>query len=207
MRLFSIIMIGIAANLDNLGIGLSYGVRRIKIPWLSNLVIAVMSGTAAIISSIGGHFLSCLLPVKISNRLGGGIVAVVGIWVILTFFRGNSKRESKQEQKQDNNMNNLKKIVQKPHQADIDYSGHISEKEAFLLGIALAVNCLATGLGAGLTGLNFFSLTVSVMFFSLLTIYIGVNVGKRYAATYLGDRATLVAGLILIVIGIYEAFV
>ena len=37
------ILIGLAANLDNLGIGLAYGVKDTKIPLASNITIAVVS--------------------------------------------------------------------------------------------------------------------------------------------------------------------
>ncbi len=43
MHWITIILVGIAANLDNLGIGLAYGVKKTKIPFASNLTIAVVS--------------------------------------------------------------------------------------------------------------------------------------------------------------------
>ena len=41
--IFLLVLIGISANLDNLGVGIAYGVRRINIPPLSNLIIAVIA--------------------------------------------------------------------------------------------------------------------------------------------------------------------
>ncbi|MEK5438222.1 MULTISPECIES: hypothetical protein [Paenibacillus] len=43
MHWLSIIIIGLASNLDNLGIGVSFGARSTRITPFSNLIIAVLS--------------------------------------------------------------------------------------------------------------------------------------------------------------------
>lgn len=207
MHIISIILLGVAANLDNLGIGLSYGIRKIKVPLSSNLIIAVISGIATVLSATGGHLITHLLPAKASNIFGGAIVVLVGLGVIISYKRACGKNSSVDKINYKTKVSNLKIIVQKPQKADLDYSGHISFEEAILLGSALAVNCLATGLGAGLTGLNVAGLAWSVTLFSLLTIITGVQIGKRFASLLFGDRAPLVAGVILIIIGLYEIFI
>lgn len=211
MHILSIVILGIAANLDNLGIGLAYGIRKIKIPLISNLIIALLSGIATLITSFAGHLLLYLFPNVLCNILGGSIVSLVGIWIIVFYFKNMNKDvmliKAEKDQTKDITMENLRIIIKQPERADIDYSGHISIKESILLGIALSVNCLATGLGAGMTGLSIFGMTLSVVFFSLVTIFFGVYLGKRYVSYYLGDKATIIAGILLILIGIYEMLV
>lgn len=136
MHLVSIITLGIAANLDNLGIALSYGIRKIK-------------------------------------------VVLVGIWVLVSAYWPAKKTTESSHLNQDLSMQNIMTIIKEPMKADIDYSGKISLQEAILLGVALAVNCVATGFGAGLTGVSVAGVTLSVIFFSLLTIFIGVYTGAR----------------------------
>lgn len=207
MHIMSIIMLGIAANLDNLGIGLAYGIRRIRIPVGSNLIIAGLSGLATALSGFGGHLLLDILPSGLGNILGGGIVAAVGVWTIASYYQDKNKNMVLPSPDKELTIENLKIIIEEPHKADIDYSGHISTKEAILLGVALAVNASATGLGAGMTGLSVIGMTLSVIIFSLLTITIGDYTGQRCASLYLGDRAALVAGILLIMVGIYEMFI
>lgn len=62
MHWISIILIGIAANLDNLGIGLAYGVKRVKIPVLSNAVIAIMSMIVTFVAVTAGGRLLNIYP-------------------------------------------------------------------------------------------------------------------------------------------------
>lgn len=203
MNFVSMVMLGIAANLDNLGIGLTYGLRKIKIPLLSNIVIAVLSGVATILSSFAGSTLLHILPCKLCSLLGGVVVSIVGVLTILSLRENVEKKTSNNIQI---TTQNLQIILKEPCRADADNSGHISIKEAILLGMALAVNCLATGLGAGMIGVNVLELTISIMFFSLLTIFSGGYIGRHYFSGFLEKRATLIAGVILIVIGVYKMF-
>lgn len=211
VHLFSIVLLGIAANLDNLGIGIAYGVRRVRIPFTSNLIIAALSGIATLITSLAGHLLNHIVPGYLCNLIGGCIVSLVGVFVIVTNFVDRktdpSSANPNNEQMESTNAKKFLTIMKQPEKADMDYSGHISSKESVLLGIALSINCLATGLGAGMTGLNVIGMTLSVILFSLLTIFLGVIVGKRYISCLLGDKATILAGILLLVIGIYEMFI
>ena len=211
MHLLSIILLGIAANLDNLGIGLAYGVRRVRVPFVSNIIISVLSGIATLMTCFAGQLLNHIIPGYLCNVIGGCIVSGVGAWVIVTNFTGKEKHltsnDADNKQMVNTNEVNLIDIIRQPEKADIDYSGHISIKESILLGIALSVNCLATGLGAGMTGLSVIEMTLSVMLFSLLTIYSGTLIGKRYISKLAGERATVLAGILLIIIGIYEIFI
>lgn len=211
MHIFSIIFLGVAANLDNLGIGLSYGIRRVRIPRTANLIIAFLSGTATLITSLTGHFLAQMFSGKLCNIFGGGIVSAVGIWVIASDLV--TKRKHLTGIEHDNlsanksNKENLLDIIRNPEKADMDYSGDISIKESVLLGIALSVNCLATGLGAGMTGLSVIGITISVMVFSLTSIFLGAFWGKSCVSKLLGAKATALAGILLIILGVYEIFI
>ncbi len=39
-RLIFNFLIGIASNLDNAGVGIAYGIRKIRISWFNNFIIA-----------------------------------------------------------------------------------------------------------------------------------------------------------------------
>ena len=58
MHIISTVFLGLAANLDNFGVGVSYGVQKIRIPFLSNFSIALLSGVVTFISVLSGHLLS-----------------------------------------------------------------------------------------------------------------------------------------------------
>jgi len=211
LHLISIIFLGIAANIDNLGIGVAYGIRSIKIPFIANLVIAIMSGIATFLTCYAGHLLEFVIPTYFCNILGGGIVILVGFYMIISFVarkkpdtESNTSNETNECTDEEANTNILLYIIKHPEKADIDYSGQISVAESILLGIALSINALATGFGAGMTGLSVIGMTLSVVLFSLITIFIGVRTGKKYFSRFIGDKGNVIAGLILVIIGIFE---
>jgi len=202
----AIFLLCLAPNLDNMAIGLAYGARKINVPFKSNLAIALFSGFATLISSFLGNLLTNYIPNYLGNIIGGSIVSVMGIYTIVSYLY--NKRKSKKASENGNQyLENIKAVMDDPSIADTDYSGDISLKESILLGIALAVNCLGTGFGAGMTGVNVLVLTGAVIIFSLITISLGALVGRRYAARFLGDKATIISGLLLTAVGVYQILI
>jgi putative sporulation protein YtaF len=188
-----------------MAIGLAYGARRINVPFRSNMAIALFSGLATLISCFLGTLLTACIPHYLGNIIGGSIVSLMGIYTIVSYI--HTERKCNKVQESSNlYIDNLKAVITDPGIADKDYSGDISLKESVLLGIALAVNCLGTGFGAGMSGVNTLILTSAVIVFSLITITLGVFIGKRYAAKLLGDRATVISGLLLLAVGLYQIF-
>lgn len=185
-----------------MAIGLAYGARKINVPFKSNFAIALFSGFATLISSFLGNFLTNYIPNYLGSIIGGSIVCAMGIYTIASYLH------TKISKVQDGYicLESIKAVMNDPSIADKDYSGDISLKESILLGVALAVNCLGTGFGAGMSGVNIIVLTVAVIIFSLMTISFGALVGKRYAAKLLGDRATIISGLLLLIVGLYQIF-
>lgn len=68
-------------------------------------------------------------------------------------------------------------ITKETSAADFDANGFISTKEAMVLGLTLSFNCIATGVGAGLTGMDPLLSGISVFIFSMITISVGYLIG------------------------------
>ncbi len=93
-------------------------------------------------------------------------------------------------------------ILRDPEKADFDGSKTISFSEAIVLGVALSINNIAGGFDAGVTNLNLWLTAIISGVFSFICISGFAYVGKRYLAEYLGKWATVIAGVLLILIGI-----
>jgi len=184
-------------------IGLAYGARKINVPFRSNFAIALFSGVATLFSSMLGSLLSSYIPRHTGNIIGGTIVIAIGLYTISSYLH-NKKKSKPVHQSGNQYIGELRAVMDDPGLADRDYSGDISVKESVLLGIALAVNCLGTGFGAGMAGVNIAVLTLAVSVFSLATISLGAMIGRRWAAKFLGDQATILSGLLLVAVGIYQ---
>ncbi|MBB4824363.1 putative Mn2+ efflux pump MntP [Sporosarcina luteola] len=181
MQLLSIILIGIAANLDNLGISLSYGLRYHRIPLVYNLVISFISMLFAYFSILAGSLISGYIPMTIANMIGGLVLIGLGSWFIwrpANHSNGTSQRITT-----------------------------IHWKESIMLGFLLAINCLSIGFGAGFTGVPPFLASLSIGIFSFISIVIGVKLGHRIGYTWFGQQSDRIAGALLVLIGLYEIFI
>ncbi|WP_423798491.1 sporulation membrane protein YtaF [Neobacillus sp. SAB-20_R2A] len=201
MHYLSILLIGIAANLDNLGISVSYGLRSTRIPFVSNLIIATVSMFCAYLSIIAGTFVTRFISIGLANFAGGLIIICIGIKCIVDSF---SLQETPSKVKVDSNFSH---VISHPDLADVNDDNVISVKESILLGFALAINCLAMGLGAGITGLSPVLTTLSIGLFSVVSIWSGVKLGGKICGMNIGKYSNFAAGILLIMIGVYEMIV
>lgn len=189
MYWITIVLIGIAANLDNLGIGLAYGVKRVKIPILSNITIAVISMIVTFVAVTAGETMIDYISVKVANYLGSLLLCLIGLWTIL------SNKFSKNGMKAN------------PEFFDEDKNFIISFREALTLGFVLSANCFAGGVAIGANGIPVIWTVISIGAFSFLSVAIGSHFGVLLSNTFIGKYSAAISGILLIAIGIFEMFV
>jgi putative sporulation protein YtaF len=199
-ELLTVLLIGLASNLDNAGIGLTYGIRNIMIPWYSNLIIAAVSWIMTLLSGAAGRVLTSWLTPLVGHIIGTTVIIAVGISVLVQPFIG------KGAEKLQNSSNLLTRILRNPEEADFDRSRSINIVESMILGVALGINALAGGFDAGLTHISIGYTSLSVGICSFVLLGISEYIGKRYVAKHLGSKATALAGILLILIGIHQLF-
>lgn len=186
MQWIMVIFLGIAANLDNLGIGLAYGIRKTKIPIRSNVTIALVSMVVTFAAMVAGERVTTYISVNTADILGGLLLCAIGVWMLL------QPRAAEPNPYED------------PTVADIDGDRVISVREALPLGFLLSANCLAAGFGMGVSGSSMVGTILSVGFFSFITIGGSHRFGTLLARTWIGRYPAGIAGGLLLVIGFVE---
>lgn len=224
LHLLSSVLLAVSSSLDNLGIAIVFGMRRIRLPFTSNLLIAVMTSLGTFVSMKAGEYMFTLLSPDLANYLSSGIMIAAGGWVMFQSRIKPGENDGKKngpETKGGNSNGGAPKtiftmhikslgllinILREPATVDQDYSGTIEIKEAFLLGLALTLNNLAGGIGGGMAGLNP-ELTATITLVTSLVFFVcGMRIGHNVLAKWIGERASFIAGLVLIAIGVYEFF-
>lgn len=81
MHLFSVFLMGISTNLDNLLLGLSLGLQKKKLCFWANVLIGFLSAAVTAVFCVLSATLSSLG--KLPNVVGGGIIIAVGLWSLL----------------------------------------------------------------------------------------------------------------------------
>lgn len=110
MWILTAVLIGLAGNLDNLGVGVAYGARRIGIPFLSNLLIALVATVGTGLLAYTGGSLKHLLSPAVAGAVSASCIIAVGFWVLWPRRAGKEPIE----------------MVIHPEEADVDHSGDIS---------------------------------------------------------------------------------
>lgn len=213
MSAFYLLILALAVSLDSFGVGITYGLRKIKIPMLSILIISIASAIMILISMQIGLLFSNILSPFIAKLLGSLILIVVGVLAILNVLR-TKNGIPELENKNENNTGKriilieIKKlglviqILKTPLKADIDKSGVISSIEAMFLGIALSLDAFGAGLGAALLGFNPLLTSFTIATMSGIFILLGIRLGFLFSDTKWMKKFSIIPGIILITIGI-----
>ena len=84
--IFSILLIAISLSLDAFGAGITYGMRKIRIPPASKLIICFMSVLYSGVALIAGKAVHGILPPAAASIAGAVILAGMGVYILLQTF-------------------------------------------------------------------------------------------------------------------------
>ncbi|WP_088186049.1 manganese efflux pump [Desulfosporosinus sp. FKA] len=211
-NLLLIFAIGIASNIDNAGVGIAYGVRKVGIPLISNTIIALMGFVLALGGGLFGHLISHWLTPFTCQLISMLVLISLGIYVLAQQFFTKAPEAVyvfSQQHQTDQTIdqfsdNHLLRVLRNPEEADLDNSKSISLTESIILGIALSLNNLAGGFSAGITKLNILTMATVSGLFSFLCTGLCAMFGLKFASEKFGERATTISAILLILVGIHQ---
>lgn len=93
----SLALLALAVSLDGFGVGVMYGLRKIRIPAQSIAIIALCSGLVIFASMQLGVWTAKLLPPAAAKAAGAAILIGVGLWAIVQMARQRPGDESSEE--------------------------------------------------------------------------------------------------------------
>jgi putative sporulation protein YtaF len=195
-----ILIIAVVNNLDNIGVRIAYSIRGIKISTLINLWISVITFIISTSAAYSGTLVSEFLSKRLASAVSMLLLSAIGLWIIVEPFI--KKHQGTLEISDEAGDKSFWHILHHPHHADRDGSKHIDFQEATVLGIALSINNIGGGMGAGMIGLNSFLVGLFSAIFSFLALWAGNYIAEYFMRWKLGNAATIVAGIALIAIGI-----
>jgi len=222
--LASLLVLAFALSLDGFGVGMMYGLRKIKIGWSAIAIISFFSGMVIYTSMGIGAALSQVIAPAWASRIGAVILIGIGIWALVQFFR--QRRETDEEERANDcaeaegevgphtvkqilrlelrRFGLVIQILRTPAVADVDKSGTISPSEAVLLGFALSLDAFGAGIGAALIGLNPLLTAAVVAAASGCFIGFGLKFGLRFADLSWLKKLSALPGCVLIAMGLFK---
>jgi putative sporulation protein YtaF len=208
-QLISLFILAFAVSLDSFSVGFTYGLRKMKIPFRSIVIIATCSALSLLIASVVGHFLGEILSPSITDKIGGFILILLGAWVLYQFFRPEKNKEIVSIEKtivnfEIKSLGIVINILRKPLSADFDLSGTITGIEALMLGVALSLDAFGAGVGAAMLGFSPIYLAVAVAVMSSLFVSMGIKSGSLLSNSDWIQKFTFLPGILLIIIGVWK---
>ncbi|WP_069999740.1 sporulation membrane protein YtaF [Cellulosilyticum sp. I15G10I2] len=201
------ILLVVSLCIDAFIASFAYGTSKIKIPFLSGTVITCISTLFLIISLSLGSLIKIILPANITLGICFGILFLLGI---SRLFEGVLKnflcKKALSSDHIEFTLFDFKLILNVYADsilADIDHSKILSMKEALYLGIALSLDSLVVGLGAGLDTFHFYEITIFSLVFNAISLLIGGILGRKFAQKLNIDLSWM-SGAVLIVLAILK---
>ncbi len=207
----SLLLLAMAISLDSFSTGVVYGLRKMKIPIKSIIIIAICTAISLGIAMFAGQLLLHVLSPTIANRIGGVILIMIGGWVVFQFFRSERAHIEKEEVEERlvldweiKALGIVIHILKKPTRADFDQSGTITGVEALLLGVALSLDAFGAGIGAAMIGYSPFMLSGLAALMSGVFLTTGLHIGSFFSKSAGIQKFAFMPGVLLILIGILK---
>lgn len=190
--MLTVILLSAAMSIDAAGLGISLGVRSIKLDRTATLITCMTGFVIISLASAAGSGLYMLLPEKYGHLISGIILIAMGLWIIVQSGK-----------KPDTSQSRTVNIIRSPYESDPDRSGSIDAAEAFFLGTALSLDSIGICIGAGSIPYCFL-LPAAAMLMQLAFMSAGIKLGRLIGKDTDTGVCTLLSGTIIVLIGIFN---
>jgi putative Mn2+ efflux pump MntP len=167
-------------SIDNIGIGVAYSIAGKRVPLLKNILISTMAFAVSYISSLSGSVIAGFLNEEICTILSICILVFMGLTMIYQSF---AKKDE-----------------------DLEKFNIITNKEAITVGTLLALDDVGTSVSSGLVGYGAFMVSMPFFVISFIIFFLA-NFGTRFTSRLnIGKKATIVSGVLMIIMGLLRLF-
>jgi putative sporulation protein YtaF len=144
------------------------------------------------------------LALSVAQLLGGLVLIAIGVWMTVSGVAGLRREATARRSAA---LDGRVGLLRDPLAAvTARLSGAtVSKREALALGVALALNNVASGIPAGAAGLSPILVTALAGVLSLLCIGCGARVGTEVGQRLAGRYAPTLAGVLLLTVGALAA--
>lgn len=120
--------------------------------------------------------------------------------------RETNTAENKEQPSSNVKLENVRTVLSRPKEADLDKSGIISLNESILLGFALALDAFGAGIGAAMLGYSPFTTALLTACMSGVFLYSGIMFGSYLWRIPALQRLSFLPSVFLITLGCWNVF-
>jgi len=104
----SLLLLAFAVSLDGFGVGITYGIRQIRIPPRSIWIISCCSGLVILLAMLVGKLLVRWIPPNAASSVGAAILIGIGFWALIQFARGRDSESERADERTNEQTNHHK---------------------------------------------------------------------------------------------------
>jgi putative sporulation protein YtaF len=206
--LMQALLLVFAVSADAFVSSFAYGAKKIKIPFVSVIVISAISAAFLAVSLFAGEFIRGFLSESTAGILCFLILFTLGLVKLLdnavkALIKKRNKHINGQLKFKLLNFNFILNVYANPEDADSDRSNVLSPGEAVSLSIALSLDGLAAGIGTALGGANKPLIIALALAVGILAITLGSFTGNKAADKSKAGFSWL-GGAVLIVLAVFK---
>ena len=188
-RIGSTLLFALAANTDNLTVGIAYGLKRRPIRWQQNVLIAVVTTLITLAALAAGRAVRDALPPRLPDLLGGMLLVLLAVASVAAEHIG--------------------KIV--PFARPLERFASratVGPGESLLLAASLSLNNIALAVAGGIGGVTYATTAACIFGLSMLMLALGQAIGTsltrlRWVSSLLryslgGNAALAMAGALML---------
>lgn len=179
-----LILLALITSADAFLFGISFGLKKIRLTFISLLIITLTGTIILMLSALVGNFISEYI--YHGELIGSLILVGIGMWLC-------SDAE-----------NSTKNILEHPEKADINKSQKIEAFEAVIMGFVLSIDSATIVAGSSISGKETMLLPVFILIFQIMFITLGIFIGGKDIRTIPDRLITLISGLVIVLIGLYK---
>ena len=157
-RIGSTLLFALAANTDNLTIGIAYGMKRRRICWGQNLLIAAVTTLITLVALTVGRQIREVLPPRLPDVLGGGLLVLLAAVSIVCERAGAVVQFA----------NPLSRFAERPS---------VGLGESLILSATLSINNIGLAIAGGIGGVTYASAAASIFCLSMVMLALGQAIG------------------------------
>ena len=169
-----------SANIDNIAIGMSYGIKKIKIGSKINLIISTLMAVITYITMFIGKSISNLFDVTLIHKIGAYLLIIIGIYLLFKEFLSKIKENDNKD------LSNL------------------TIKNILIIVFTLSTNNIATGVAASMIGINIYLTFLFTFIFSFLLLYMGNKIGRNILNESIEKYSNILSAVILVILAIFQ---
>lgn len=208
MNMFYVLLLGFAVSIDGFIAGIAYGLKNIRMPVFSLLIVGAVTGICTGFAMVCAYILGKFIDVHIAVILGSLLLIILGLVSLFQQYLTKNIRSYEIDgeitaKKLTLSMGNLViSIMAKPETADVDRLGNISPIEAMFLGLALAIDAMIATFGATLIGELPLYTPIAVAMIHMLCVASGCYSSGHFVSDTLKKKFPYLPGTILILLGL-----